>query len=250
MDIPFLIAHRGCRHDAPENTLEAFQKAGEAGFKMCEFDIQLSLDDQIVVIHDETLDRTTQGSGRVRDFNLSQIQQFGPVPTLSEVSELCEKLDMAMNIEIKRFEDVQQNIKTAKLLIQWLNNYQKNAPEFFKKILISSFEINLLYLVREVFSEINLGYLLFLKEGEDWDLYKPKVVQQVKELNCLSLNINQDILTPVLIQKIKSQFKVTLGHQILLLAYTVNDPERALLLKNNGVNGIFTDLLSFQNKLE
>lgn len=107
-----VIAHRGFSGAAPENTLAAFQKAIEIGSDMIELDIQLSKDGKIVVLHDDTLERTTNGRGRAVDYTLKELKAFdagswfgvqfsgGKIPTLREVLELAEGR-VLVNIEIK-----------------------------------------------------------------------------------------------------------------------------------------------------
>jgi len=107
-----VIAHRGFSGTAPENTLIAFQKGIEVGSDMIELDVHLSRDGEIVVIHDETLDRTTNGKGLVVDHTLKELKRldagssFGPqfagekIPTLKEVLELAKGRGL-VNIEIK-----------------------------------------------------------------------------------------------------------------------------------------------------
>ena len=261
MNIPFFIAHRG-GNQAPENTLEAFKSASKLGAKMCEFDIQLSKDNELIVIHDESLDRTSSGSGRVRDFDLKDIQKMGDIPSLTEVNNLCQKLNMAMNIEIKSFEDKNQNIKTAEKLIQWLHSLSLDpgvrrddemartlflrrhsgegrnpGVDIFDGILISSFDSSLLYLIKQAFPNISLGYLVFINNwDQDWENLKNKIIKETQELGCLSFNINQEVLTPESIKEIKSCIKTP-----LVLTYTVNNLERIRFLKSHGVDGVFID---------
>src|SRR5574340_5259 len=97
---PLIYAHRGSSIHAPENTLSAFGKALEQGADGIELDAKLSADGQVVVIHDQTVDRTTSGQGRVNQLSLEQLRRFdagswmGPtfagerIPTLAEVFEL------------------------------------------------------------------------------------------------------------------------------------------------------------------
>jgi glycerophosphoryl diester phosphodiesterase len=73
---PRLFAHRGASGEAPENTLAAFQRAVEIGVSYAELDVHASCDGQVVVIHDGTLERTINGYGNVRDYTLSELQQF------------------------------------------------------------------------------------------------------------------------------------------------------------------------------
>lgn len=107
-------AHRGCSQRYPENTMLAFEKAAEiAGLTGIELDIQLTKDGEMVVIHDERVDRTTEGIGFVRDYTLSQLKKLHiyaddnpaqSIPTISEVFDLLEsrmKSGLKLNIELK-----------------------------------------------------------------------------------------------------------------------------------------------------
>ena len=107
------FGHRGYSGNYPENTMLAFQKAIEVGAAGIELDVQFSKDGQLVVIHDETLDRTTTGSGRVKDYSLEELKsldasfkftgQYGvnPIPTLDEVLSFMADKDAVTNIELK-----------------------------------------------------------------------------------------------------------------------------------------------------
>ncbi|WP_310551231.1 glycerophosphodiester phosphodiesterase [Paenibacillus glufosinatiresistens] len=113
MDAMKIWGHRGAYSSAPENTLEGFQRAVEMGADGVELDIQLTKDKEIVVIHDETVDRTSNGHGWVKDMTLAEIKKlnfnksgrskplFMEVPTLSEVLELLEPTGLTLNIELK-----------------------------------------------------------------------------------------------------------------------------------------------------
>ena len=105
-------AHRGARRQAPENTLPAFRRAIELGAEGVEFDVQLSADGVPVVIHDETLERTTDGRGRVVDHTLAELRALDAsagkpgfpgvvIPTLDEVLAVFAPTELAVNIELK-----------------------------------------------------------------------------------------------------------------------------------------------------
>ena len=107
-----VFAHRGASQYAPENTLEAFRLAMEQGAEGIELDVHLSADGELVVIHDETLERTTNGTGLVKDHTLAQLQalradnhmegfEAARIPTLRQVLELVRPGDMQVNIELK-----------------------------------------------------------------------------------------------------------------------------------------------------
>lgn len=107
-----IFAHRGASGYAPENTLEAFRLAMEQGADGIELDVHLTKDGEVVVIHDETLDRTSNGHGNVRDYTLEELKKFSfhnhmekyqgvQIPTLKEVLNLVKNSCMKVNIELK-----------------------------------------------------------------------------------------------------------------------------------------------------
>lgn len=122
---PLVWAHRGASGYAPENTLAAFQKAVDLGADGVELDIQLTKDDQIVVIHDETIDRTSDGKGWGKDYTLEELRAFNynrtkpeykhaDIPTMREVFELLKPTGLFINIEIKTgvvfYEKIEEKI--------------------------------------------------------------------------------------------------------------------------------------------
>lgn len=105
-------AHRGASGYAPENTLEAFELAIEQKADGIELDVHLTKDGEVVVIHDETIDRTGNGTGRVQDFTLSELKTLNfnklhpeyasaKIPTLREVYELVRPSGITVNVEMK-----------------------------------------------------------------------------------------------------------------------------------------------------
>lgn len=272
------IAHRGVKSCAPESTLEAFELAAvfraEDQAQMIEFDVQLSLDNQLVVIHDETVDRTAHGleegkSHKVKDLTLAELKELDAglwfskdfagarIPSLEEVVDLCLKLNLLMNLEIKTSDrhpetesglDQAQDIKITKALISWLEKIKAENLDLFEKIfsrlLISSFSPEALYLVREAFPKVNLAYLVEIKNwDQDWALRKAKIKADMSALNCVSLNLNQDVFDLKHKEIRRAEIKEAAG-SALLLAYTVNDFSRAEELRREfGVSAVFTDKL-------
>ena len=110
-----IYGHRGASAHAPENTLEAFALSMEMGADGFELDVHMSKDGELVVIHDETVDRTTDGTGFVRDLTLQQLKELDAsasmegfrncrIPTLREVFTLVQDTDHIVNVEIKTDE--------------------------------------------------------------------------------------------------------------------------------------------------
>lgn len=114
LQIPVIIAHRGDSAHAPENTLSAFQMADEKGADAIEFDVKLSRDGHVIVIHDQTVERTTNGQGDVRHLPLADLQELNAgvrfdtqfpsehIPTLEEVFETIGK-HLHMNVELTNY---------------------------------------------------------------------------------------------------------------------------------------------------
>lgn len=122
---PLVWAHRGASGYMPENTLLSFQKAIEMHADGIELDIQLSKDGEIVVCHDESIDRTSNGSGYIKDYTLEELKQFNfnkthpevgfcEIPTMQEVFDLIKPTDLTINIELKTgiffYEGIEEKI--------------------------------------------------------------------------------------------------------------------------------------------
>lgn len=158
------FGHRGYSGLYPENTLLSFQKAIEAGVAGIELDVQFSKDGEMVVIHDETLDRTTTGTGWVKDHTLEELKaldasfkfrgQFGNVqiPTLDEVLSLVKDHDIVTNIELKtgvfEYEGIEEAVRDC---------VRKHGLE--DKVIISSFNHFSVLRMRKAAPELKCGFL-------------------------------------------------------------------------------------------
>lgn len=158
-------AHRGCSMMNPENTLLAFKKAAELeGITGIEFDVQLTRDGEIVVIYDERVDRTTDGTGNVRDYTLAELKKLSiagdddsyRIPTLREVLELlkpyCVNKGQKLNIELKnsvvRYEGMEQKV------IDMVSEF--NLEDY---VVYSSFNHDSIGLVRQLKADADVAYL-------------------------------------------------------------------------------------------
>lgn len=230
---PPVIAHRGASVFAPENTLAAFRKAKTLGVNWVEFDVMLTADDEPVVIHDEKLNRTTNGKGLVINYTYQEIKKldagswFDPtfstekIPSLIEVIDLLNQLQLSANIEIKAQEGKEElTVKKVLAIInqQWANNHSQP--------LISSFSLPILEWVRHHSATSMLGFLMH-RWNKEWE----KICDR---LQCVSVDVNYKILTQRKVKKIKDSNRT-------LLAYTVNDAELARTLFSWGVDAVFSD---------
>ena len=160
-----IMAHRGSRINRPENTLTAFEEAVRVGADGIELDVHLSKDGQVVVIHDETLDRTTDGAGFVHEWTLADLQQldagswFDPafagqkIPALAEVLDLLESLGFQgrLNIELKRGKNRGMEKKIHSLLKQKQLSFE---------VLFSSFSMRALWRLHRLMPEAAVAYLV------------------------------------------------------------------------------------------
>lgn len=227
-----IAAHRGGGRLAPENTLAGIDAGARFGHRMIEFDVKLSRDGQPFLLHDDTLDRTSNAWGVAGCLDWLQLKRvdagswFGrdfdgePLPLLSEVAERCRRYGMEANIEIKPTTglDVETGAAVARAA--------QTLWQGMKAPLLSSFSPQALAAARCAVPELPRG-LLMDRWREDWR-------QQARSLECVSLHLNHRLLTPDRITAIKRE-------GLRILAYTVNSPHRARELLRLGVDTVCTD---------
>ena len=148
------IAHRGASGHAPENTLAAFRKAVEMGVDGIEMDIHLSADDEVVVIHDSTLDRTTDAEGQVAGLSLAEIREADAgdgerVPTLGEALDAIP-LDVLAFVEIKAAAATPHAVR----IVQEMDRLDQ--------VVVISFDSDALRTLRQLDSRIPMGLLLLI----------------------------------------------------------------------------------------
>lgn len=235
---PRLVAHRCGGTLAPENTLAGFDACVRYGYRMVEFDAKLSADNQLFLLHDDTLERTSNGHGAAAEHTWDQLARldagawFGPqfagtrLPTLAEAAGRCARDGIAANIEIKPCpgrDEITGSLVASGALTLW----QGQIPP-----LLSSFSFAALAAARAAAPVLQRG-MLFEEVPADW-------LRIVRELDCVSLHASHRYLSEPLVAEIKAA-------GLRVLAYTVNDPERARLLVQWGVDMICTDRI---DKLE
>ncbi|WP_028545940.1 glycerophosphodiester phosphodiesterase [Paenibacillus taiwanensis] len=157
-----IVAHRGYAAIFPENTMEAFRRSLDLGADSIELDIHHSKEGIPVIIHDDTLNRTTTGTGRIRDLTIAEIWEadagikFKPefagckVPLLEEALELCAERQAGLQLELK--ESITE--EEGRALLQMLNIYN-----LIEQTIIISFHPNNLMLIRKLHPTIELGFL-------------------------------------------------------------------------------------------
>lgn len=226
-----ILAHRGASAYAPENTLEAFRLAMEQGADGIELDVQMTKDGELVVIHDETIDRVSNGNGAVRDYTLEELKQFSvsnhfeqypdvKIPTLREVLELVKPGTMEINIELKTG-------------IYWYPQIEQKVLELVKeegmeeRIIYSSFNHYSVQKIRELSPEAETAYLI----GD--------VMLDVADY---TRNTGIKGLHPALFHvKMADFLKEYKESGIALRVWTVNDKDQIRWLIDEGVDAVITN---------
>ena len=217
------IAHRGAKAYEPENTLQAFQKALDLNSDGIELDVHLSSDEQIIVIHDETIDRTTNGKGLVNTFSLSELKSFlidrkYQIPTLKEVFDLVDK-KCFINIELK---GLGTPIKVVQLIEEYISDKNWNYNHF----IISSFDWNMLEETSNLNPNIPIGVLT--EENLDTAL------AFAEKIKAKAIHPDFQLLNTENVSEIQEK-------GFLVLPWTVNHEEDIQKVKSYKVNGIISD---------
>ncbi|SFB03068.1 glycerophosphoryl diester phosphodiesterase [Flavobacterium swingsii] len=211
------IGHRGAKGYVAENTLASFQKAIELKVDGIELDVHLSSDGEIMVIHDETIDRTTSGNGLVKNFTSLELKQFG-IPTLTEVLDLMNH-HFFVNIELKSNDSVG---KVITLIEKQVSEKNWNYNSF----MISSFLWTDLEVVSQTNNQIKIGVLT-----ED---SIEKALTFAREIKAFSINPYFKLLNSENVKLMHNE-----GFQIH--TWTVNSPEDITFAKSLHVDAIISD---------
>lgn len=231
---PHIVAHRGGGKLAPENTLAAIDVGARYGHTMIEFDAKLSKDGEIFLLHDDNLERTSNGWGVAGELNwqdLLRVDAGGwfsgefkgePLPLLSQVAERCRQHGMMANIEIKPTTGT--GILTGKVVaLAAREQWAEMTPP-----LLSSFEIDALEAAQQAVPELPRGLLLD-EWREDWR-------ELTTRLGCVSIHLNHKLLDEARVDALRDA-------GLRILVYTVNRPQRAAELLRWGVDCICTDAI-------
>ena len=211
------IGHRGAKGYKPENTLASFAKAIELNVDAIELDVHLSSNCEIMVIHDETLNRTTTKTGFVSDYSASELKKLG-IPTLEEVILLVNRR-CVINIEIK---EATATPKVLQLIEKWVNEQHWKYNQFQ----ISSFNWEALSMVSKINSKIAIGVL---------------AEASIEKALAFAIQIKAHSINPYF--KLLNSENVNLIHSngFKIYTWTVNTPEDLIFVKSLNVNGIISD---------
>lgn len=228
-----VIAHRGFSGTAPENTLIAFKKALDLGVDMIELDVHLSKDAEVVVIHDETLNRTTNGKGKVAEYTLKELKQLDAgsflspqfsgerIPTLREVLQIV-KGRIPLAIELKKGDMGRYTI--IDLADRAFQEIEKMG--MLNQVIFASFELSAIERIQERNPHIPVA----LNFGKEWNF--PEEMTGGKSISVLSCRAR--VLNP---------YNISTAHKqgIKVLAWTLNTEEEMEQFLRLGVDGIITN---------
>ena len=230
---PIIFAHRGDFAHAPENTLPSFEQALQKGADGVELDVKLTSDGQVIVIHDSTVDRTTNGKGRVASLPLEDIRMLDAgnwfnekfagtkIPLLQEVFGLVSK-DKLINIELTNYSSPRDGLAIKVCdLIKRHNNH--------KQIIFSSFFSSNLKIAAQTLPEIPRGLLAMPGLVGLWARSFGFMFGDYQALHPHISNASQQQMQRA--HRVKRRVHV----------WTVNSPEEINQLKEWGVDGIITD---------
>jgi glycerophosphoryl diester phosphodiesterase len=222
------VAHRGGGKLAPENTLRAIRLGAQMGFKGVEFDVMLAGDGTPVLIHDETLQRTTDGLGRVAELSYAQLARFDAgegerIPRFADAARLCRELGLWANVEIKPAQGYER--RTGETVARMAAELWRGAA---LPPVLSSFSPVALAAARQAAPDLPRG-LLVGRLPARW-------LEMLRDLECVALHANYRVL---------SARRAEAAHQAgyAVLAWTVNDPRSARKLIGWGVDCLVTDAL-------
>lgn len=217
------IGHRGAMGHETENTLASIQKALDLNVDMIEIDVFKITSGEIVVFHDEKIDRLTNGSGNIESLDLEALKNLTvegnhKIPLLSEVLDVINH-KVPLNIELK-------GPGTSEGVIHIINNYIENEGWTLDDFLISSFNWEELKNMRRINMDIEIAVLT-----EENPL---EAINIANDLNAIAINPNYLSLTKKNVSEIKSRgFKI--------FTWTVNDKEQISNMRELGVDGVFTN---------
>lgn len=217
------IGHRGAKGYEPENTLVSFEKAIELSADGIELDVHLSSDGELIVIHDETIDRTANGKGAVNELSLKELKSFRiekiqEIPTLIEIFELVNRRCF-INIELK-------GIGTAKPVMELINRYISEKNWYSDDFLISSFDWDMLEEIHLLDSKMRIGVLT--EESIS------AALAFAKKIKAFSIHPDYELLS-------KENVALLQENGFEVYPWTVNSKTAIQKIKSFNVNGIISD---------
>lgn len=240
--LPKVIGHRGACAYAPENTIESIHTAADVGAQWVELDVKITKDGIPVIIHDEMLERTTNGHGPVAEITYEELKQLEAgswyadsftgtkIPTLEEAIDALIERDLGLNLEIKPCPG--REVETTEIALDHLSQIWDDHSN----LLISSFQHVCLETAGHIANDWARGLLLAPEGGEEGNeqTVNPNWKDIADYLDVKTVNISNKIASREIIEEI-------IDLDLHPLVYTVNDPMEARLFQSWGVDAMFSD---------
>ena len=232
--LPIVVGHRGVAAHAPENTIEGVRLAAKQGVAAVEVDIALTKDDVPVLLHDERLDRTTNGRGALANHTRADLEQLDAgawfdaafagarIPTLVELIAACLECRLALNAEIKPTPGTDTATSEAAVAI-----LRDAWPADGPYLILSSFSNRSLVTAKAIAPHIPRAALFSGGRVSTW-------LRTAMDLDCAAIHASQKVLSATDVAQIK-QANFACG------SYTVNDVDQAQRLRAHGVDYVFSD---------
>jgi len=242
-----IIAHRGANQVAPQNTIPAFLAALDMNVNGFENDVHLTSDGEVVVCHNDTIDATSNGKGKISDYTLDELLKFDFGSSFSEkfkgtkIPKLNEFLDVSRDdrIEIMNIEIKSQKERNSSIVEKVIK--QSKDLGVFEKLIISSFDEDVLLAAKEIEKNVKTA-LLFTPFHKITD-------QIVADIRPVVKQFKLDALHPMLIMIDEKMMEVAREIGIMVNAWTVNYQDAIEHMKNLSVHSIITDVPDFASEI-
>jgi glycerophosphoryl diester phosphodiesterase len=230
---PLWIAHRGAGKLAPENTLAAFRLGAHYGYRAFECDVKLSADDVAFLLHDATLERTTDGNGIAGERSWAELSRLDagswhsrlyagePIPTLRAVASFVQRNGFALDLEIKPTPGLEAH--TGAVVASEVARLWQGQPQV---PLLSSFQPESLRAALDSAPGLPRALLV--------DTLPADTIDRALQLRCVALITNHKLMDAALVARIHAA-------GLRAMVYTVNEPQRAQELRAWGIDGLVTD---------
>ena len=238
LNLPKLIGHRGVKNLSPENTIESISLAQQLGLKWVEIDVKISKDLTPILLHDDTLERTTDAKGSPMEFEYNKIRKFDAgsffynhatkiyIPSLEETLLFCKLNNICLNIELKPNLGFEKKnvIAIAKLL---------KSFNFTNQYYFSSFDWDSLILMKEILPNANYGILI---DNFTDDISLDNIIAMANKYNFFFFFFNKNIINSDSVENaLKNNLGITIYSEKNLKVNEANE------LWSMGIKSIFTD---------
>ena len=230
-----ICGHRGAVNYKPENTMSGFEWCVSNNIEWAECDVQLTDENILLIIHDDTLERTADTNGLVKKITEKQLEtinvgvsnskekNFQKIPTLEELLKFCISSGLKLNIEMKFYDPIKLSYRKRLVneLLKTIEKYESN-----NQVLITSFDINALEILRKKSNDIPIG-ILYENLPKNW-------AKSATDLKVTSIHLDYNFLT---FEKLNQIHKLN----IKSFVYTCNNPSEIKLFWDAGLSGVITD---------